>query len=248
MRQLWTLTGIALMAGVTVACGSDDESSSSGGSGGSGGTGSGGVNVGGSSGTGGVSGTGGTAGSGGGDTDTCNSTFTATGTATPAAGDPIEVSLDESEIGGIEVVSGGGGNLRFEALYASDMPLEKAYMGPDYGLLIDILDAQGNSLEPVVYDELGNHGATLSIKYEAGMWHQFTLEFDSDNGDFVEIEEGSTPLTEIVVNPQIKAAYQLTFTSYTDMTGNTVDATGTLTGRFDGCYTRHNDASGKYTE
>jgi hypothetical protein len=243
MNKVW-IASIMALAGALAACGSDGDGSSSTG----GGAGSGGSNVGGSGGSGGsdFGGSGGTGGSD--DPYACHSTFTATGTATPATGDPVEVNLNEAD--GVQVVSGDSGNTRFEALYASDMPLAKDYMGPDYKLLIDVLDDDdaNRGLEPRKDTVLGSHGAYLSVKYDEGFWHMFTLELDPANGDYVEIEEGTTDLSEVIPSPQIKASYQLSFKTYKDMGGTEVEATGTLTGRFDGCYSRHNDESGEYLE
>jgi hypothetical protein len=242
MNKVWIASTMALAAALA-ACGSDDGGSSSTG----GGAGSGGSNIGGSGGSGGsdFGGSGGTGGSD--DPYACHSTFTAKGTATPATGDPIEVNLNEAD--GVQVVSGDSGNTRFEALYASDMPLEKDYMGPDYQLLIDVLDDDdaNRGLEPRKDTVLGSHGAYLSVKYDEGFWHMFTLELDPANGDYVEIEEGTTDLSEVIPAPQIKASYQLSFKTYQE-DGTEVEATGTLTGRFDGCYFRHNDEGGKYLE
>ncbi len=244
MNKVW-IASIMALAGALAACGSDDGGSSSTG----GGAGSGGSNVGGG-GSGGSGGSdfGGSGGTGGSDDPyACHSTFTATGTATPAAGEPIEVNLEEAD--GVQVVSGDSGNTRFEALYASDMPLEKDYMGPDYKLLIDVLDDDdaNRGLEPRKDTVLGSHGAYLSVKYDEGFRHTFTLELDPANGDYVEIEEGTTSLSEVVPAPQLKASYQLSFKTYQE-DGAQVETTGTLTGRFDGCYSRHNDSSGKYLE
>jgi hypothetical protein len=248
MRQL--RIAVLALIGLVSACGGDDSDNPGGGTGGSGGTsatgGTGGTGE--TGGTGGTSETGGQGGSGGIPDMSCS--FTASGVATPEAGEAFAVDLQKSD--NVQVIKGHGISavnfLRFEGLYASDTMLDKNYLGVEYSLLIDILDTEDTYLEPGQYNTLGSKGAVLTIKYEEGMWHTFNLEVDTANGDFVEVEEGTHESSEDTPVPQIKSAYQLSFVSYTDMNATTVPATGSLTGRLDGYFSVHQDSAGTYAE
>lgn len=180
----------------------------------------------------------------------CHSTFTAGGTVTPQTGSPVQVSMNQPD--GVYVISGSSGNTLFEALLAADQPPDKLYMGTTYQFLLDIAEVDsGNdrdSLQPKTYTTLGAKGAFLQWDDQDGVTtHYVTLQMDA--GDFMEIETGTTPLYEVVFNPQIKMGFQLHASEYRAVVTGTeqpVPATGTLTGRFDGCYVRHNDAGGNY--
>lgn len=244
MKQLSsTALALALM-GIVCACGGDDDGTSPGGAAGS--------STGGSGGAGATGGTGGEnlGGSGGGTPDT-SSSFTAKGVGSIEGGKTVSVDLQKGD--SIQVINGRDGQSaisfsRFEGLYASDLQLEKSYLGVEYSLLIDILDTEDTSLTPGQYNTLGGKGAVLMLRYEEGMWHTFHLVVDTANGDFVEIEEGSHDSNADEPVPHLKASYKLSFSSYTDMNATTVPATGSLTGRFDGFFTAHQDSSAEYAE
>lgn len=247
MRQL-RIAALALI-GLVSACGGDDsDDNPGGGTGGTGGSFATGGTGGGTSGTGGTSETGGQGGTGGVPDMSCS--FTASGVATPEAGEAFTVDLQKSD--NVQVIKGHGISavnfLRFEGLYASDTMLEKSYLGVEYSLLIDILDTEDTYLEPGQYNTLGDKGAVLTIKYDEGMWHTFNLEVNAANGDFVEVEEGTVEASEDTPLPQLKASYQLSFVSYMDMNATTVPATGSLTGRLDGYFSVHQDSAGTYAE
>lgn len=242
------ITTFALM-GLVFACGGDDNTNSPGGAtGGTAGSGD----------SGGISGKGGTGGSehggeqqgGGGGAPDLSSSFTASGTATPASGEPFTIELDKNKV--VEVVQGHGYSAvnftRFEGLWASDIQLAKSYLGVEYSLLIDILDTKETALVPGQYNDLGSKGAVLTIKYDAGMWHTFHLVVDKSKGDYVRIEEGTQESSEANPLPHIKAAYQLSFKSYMDMSATTIPASGSLTGRLDGFFSVHQDSSATYAE